>query len=126
MQKLDDFLAGPADTLRLIGVSPGDLSAMLAVANNSFTAIVLSMRIAIRDLSTELFFNYAGWTPELRTAHRFKDRTAAESVAFEYKMESAEMVFMDDCLRPIGGALIGNAHQIGRYGSGEWTCDKRD
>jgi hypothetical protein len=64
------------------------------------------MPIAIRDLNSGLFFNGGQWTAIVEWAQCFRDRQTVERVAFEYKIEKAEMVFMDDGFRPVGWAFI--------------------
>jgi hypothetical protein len=64
------------------------------------------MRIAIRDLTTKMFFNQGEWTTSAQRAQCFANRKTVERVVFEYNIEKAEMVFMDDAFRLIGGVFI--------------------
>jgi hypothetical protein len=82
------------------------------------------MRIAIRDLNTKLFFNQGEWTTSAQRAQCFPNRKTVERVVFEYNIEKAEMVFMDDALRLIGGVFIplpGSPHYQSRTLRGSTT-----
>ena len=65
------------------------------------------MRLALRDLSTGLFFTKGLWVEDSRIAQQFRDQRAVEKAVLENHVNSAEMVFLEEeTLRPIGGKRI--------------------
>lgn len=69
--------------------------------------IFLPMRIALRDLSTGLFFTKGLWVKDSRVAQHFPDEKALEKTVLENNVNNAEMVFLEEeNLRPVGGRPV--------------------
>ena len=60
------------------------------------------MPLALRDLDTGLFFSRKGWVADSTMAQVYPDKKAVQRAVFEYQLNNAEVVALNEFLQLIG------------------------